>query len=437
MRLVPVLTAILVAATLFVVVLHRDALIAFANGASFDEAVAIARGEAPAPGDTTDETASADTDGAAEAKAAEADATDAGPKPVRVIALHSTAQVVDGAVLLRGETQAFRQVELRAETSGRMISNPLRKGASITAGEVICALDPGTREASLAEAEARLAEARAAIPTAKARVEEARAGLEEAKLNQNAAVKLAEGGYASDTRVASVNAAERSAEAAVASAESGLATVSASIQAAEASVAAATREIERLTIMAPFAGLLESDTAELGALLQTGGLCATIIQLDPIKLVAYIPETQVNRVSLGARAGARLATGGADIIGTVSFLSKSADPQTRTFLVEIEVPNPGLLIRDGQTVEIGIEAAGAQAHLLPQSALTLDDDGALGVRIVAADDTAKFVPVRLLRDTPRGVWVTGLAETADVIIIGQEYVVTGVPVLATFEEPTQ
>lgn len=435
MRLLPLLTAVLVAAILAVAIMYRGALVAFANGASFEEAVAIAEGSAPPPAAAEPDAAAAEPEPEAGAPAAAED--DTAPQPVSVVAMRSTATEVDGAVVLRGQTEAARQVELRAETSGRVISNPLRKGAEVQEGDLVCELDPGTREASLSEAQARLAEARASVPSSEARVEEAKAALEEALINQNAAQKLSEGGYASDTRVASANAAVRSAEAGIAAAESGLSTVSAAIQSAEAAVAAAEREIDRLTVEAPFGGLLESDAAEIGSLLQTGGLCATIIQLDPIKLVGYIPETEVDRVTTGARAGARLAAGAREVVGEVTFLSRSADPQTRTFRVEITVPNPDLSIRDGQTVEIGIEAEGAQAHLLPQSALTLDDDGTLGVRIVGADSMAEFVPIDVMRDTARGMWVTGLPDQADVIIIGQEYVVSGVPVAPTFQEPTQ
>ena len=436
MRLLPVLTAILVAAALAVAILYRDAMVAFANGASLEEAVAIAEGEAPPP--TAETTTAGSGPETAESGAADTSA-DAPPAPraIRVIAVRSTAREVDGAVTLRGETQAARQVELRAETSGRIVNDPLRKGTRVSEGDLLCELDTGTREATLAETEARLAEARASMPSAEARVEEAKAGLEEAEINQNAAVKLSEDGYASSTRVASARAGVRSAEAALATAQSGLSTVSAAIQGAEAAVAIAQREIDRLTISAPFSGLLESDTAELGSLLQNGGLCATIIQLDPIKLVGYLPESAVDRVSPGAPAMARLATGGQPITGQVSFLSRSADPQTRTFRVEIEVPNPDMAIRDGQTVEIGIEAAGARAHLLPQSALSLDDDGRLGVTVVKGGDTAEFTPVQIMRDTPQGVWLTGLSDEADVIVIGQEYVVSGVPVAPTYQEATQ
>ena len=257
-------------------------------------------------------------------------------------------------------------------------------------------------------------------------------------INFNAATKLAEDGFASETRVASTQAAVRSAEAAVAAAQSGLQSTEAGVESAEAAVASASREIERLTITAPFGGLLESDTAELGSLLQPGSLCATVIQLDPIRVVGFVPETEVGRVELGAPAAARLTTG-QEVTGTVAFLSRSADPQTRTFRVEINVPNPDLEIRDGQTAEIVIGAEGAKAHLVPQSALTLNDDGTLGVRTVDEDGIVGFSEIEILRDTTEGVWLSGLPEKANIITIGQEYVVQGVKVAPVFdqEEPAQ
>jgi multidrug efflux system membrane fusion protein len=161
-----------------------------------------------------------------------------------------------------------------------------------------------------------------------------------------------------------------------------------------------------------------------------------VIQLDPIKLVGFVPETQVDRVKVGARAGGRLTTG-QNVTGAVSFLGRSADQLTRTFRVEIEVPNPDLAIRDGQTAEIIIGAEGRTAHLVPQSALTLDDTGLLGVRLVDSSMQAKFQPVTLLRDDVRGVWLAGLPDEADIIIIGQEYVVDGVPVAPEYQDVVQ
>ena len=96
----------------------------------------------------------------------------------------------------------------------------------------------------------------------------------------------------------------------------------AAVQSADAGIAAAQTELDRLDIRAPFSGLLESDAAELGSLLQPGALCATVIQLNPIKMVGFVPEAEVDRVRLGAPAATRLASG-REVLGRVTFLSRS------------------------------------------------------------------------------------------------------------------
>ncbi|WP_424979130.1 efflux RND transporter periplasmic adaptor subunit [Leisingera sp. S232] len=371
MRIVPILTAVAVTASLYMVVIERDDLMAFARGEDAPEAEQATPATANGP-----------------------QLADAAESRVGVVAVHSKARSIGNAVILRGQTQAIRQVEVRAETTSTVISDPLRKGSHVQKGDLLCELDPGTRPSMLLQAQAQL---------------------KEAKINLTAASKLSKGGYASETRLASAEAAERSAQAAVATAE---------------------REISHLTITAPFDGLLESDTAELGSLLQPGSLCSTVIQLDTIKLVGYVPEAEVNKVTLGASAGAQLSNG-QEVQGKVTFLSRSADPATRTFEVEITVPNPDLSIRDGQTADIAISSAGSLAHKLPQSALTLNNQGQLGVRVVGSDSTVVFYPVKLLRDEADGVWLDGLPETADVIVVGQDFVTEGVAVAATYRETEQ
>ncbi|MEJ6397982.1 efflux RND transporter periplasmic adaptor subunit [Yoonia sp. 208BN28-4] len=423
MKLVPILTAILVSVALYLGVFERDRLLEFAQTSS----------PVTAPADTEAGDAP-DTDTAAASGTAEdAPSVEADGGVIRVVATHSTAQTIDSAVILRGRTEAARQVTVAAETSGLVVSEPLRKGAYVEADQELCSLDPGTREASLAEARARLAEAEGRVPEAQAAIAEANARIREAEVNVNAARQLSEGGFASETRLVSAEAVAEAAAAGLQRAQSGVASAQAGIEAAAAGVAAAEREIERLIVRAPFAGLLETDTAELGTLMQPGAACATIIQLDPIKLVGFVPEADVQKVTVGSPAAARL-TGGQELSGRVTFLSRSADETTRTFRVEVQVPNDDLTVRDGQTVEMIVASDGRRAHLLPQSALTLNDEGALGVRTIGPDNASVFMPVTLLRDTVDGVWLTDLPDTVDVILIGQEYVVDGVVVVPTFEE---
>ena len=410
MRIFSIITALLVTLALYLIVFERESLVAFATGETAPTADAK---------DVTEQSAPAASEPAEDKRV------------VSVVAMRSTAQPIDNAVLLRGRTEAARQVDVRAETSGLVRSEPLRKGSYVEEGQLLCEIAPGTRQIALSEAEARLPEAKARLPEAEGRVLEAEARLKEARINDNAAKQLSADGFASDVRVAGTQATVQSSLAAVETALAGVESARAGILAAEAAIAAAKNELGYLQITAPFAGLLETDTAELGSLMQLGGLCGTVIQLNPIKLVAFVPETEVAKVEVGARAGGR-TTAQQTVEGRVTFMSRSSDPETRTFRVEITVPNDDLNLRDGQTSEIIIGAEGQTAHLVPASSLTLNDEGDLGVQLATDDNKAAFAEVTILRDTSEGTWVTGLPAEASVIIVGQEYVTDGVEIKATY-----
>jgi len=165
MRIIPILTAVFVVSALYLLVFERDSVLNFAQTSS---------PTAPDTAPDADETAQADT---------QDDATDDTPDLVRVVAMASKAQDIDSAVILRGRTEAARDVQVAAETSGLVISEPISKGNYVDAGDVLCRLAPGTREARLAEARARLAEANGRVPEAQAAIAEAQARLREANLN--------------------------------------------------------------------------------------------------------------------------------------------------------------------------------------------------------------------------------------------------------------
>ena len=361
MRIFPLLTALAVTIALYLVIMERATLLSFAGVLADEAAEEAAAPEAPL---------------------------------VRVMAQRSRAQPMTSPVVLRGRTEARRQVEIRAETTGLVVSEPLRRGASISAGDPLCEIAPGVRKAALDEARARLSEA---------------------EINFRAASGLSERGFATDVRLANARAA---------------------LQSAQAGVDRAVEEMARLVMHAPFDGMLETDTAELGSLLQAGALCATLIQLDPIMLVGFATEAQIDLLEMGAPAGARLASG-REVLGQVSFIARSADPQTRTFRVDVTIPNADGGIRDGQSADILIQAQQQDAHLLPGSALTLNDAGELGLRLVDDDGLVSFAPARILRDTSDGVWLAGLPDEVGAITLGQEFTREGARVHVTWTDTTE
>ena len=177
-------------------------------------------------------------------------------------------------------------------------------------------------------------------------------------------------------------------------------------------------------IVAPFSGYLETLRVEEGDFLNTGAVCAALIDPDPMLIVADIAEKDIAQVELGAEASAKLISG-RYISGEVTFIASSADKNTRTFRVEISVDNKDRTIRDGVSAEIYIKGKQEAAHKISPAILSLNDQGKLGVRTVTADNRVEFKEINILEDTNSGMWVSGLGEEARIITLGQEYVFQG------------
>lgn len=318
-------------------------------------------------------------DAESKAVAAKGETAPEGPQLVRVLLVQEAAH--GDRVLVRGRTEAARSVVVRSETAGTVVAAPVAEGAWVRAGQVLCRLDVDARSASLAQA---------------------RAALQSEQLQLDASKRLAEKGFRSPTQVAQDQAQRDAASAGVRQAEIGL---------------------DQLNIRAPFSGVFDNRDAEVGAYLGPGQPCGTVLELNPILLVGAVSETEAGKVAQGAGATATLASG-ERISGRVRYVSRDADPQTRTYKVEIVAGNPNGRVRSGLSADIAIEAGRGSAHLVPVTALVLDSAGRQGVRYVRGD-TVGFAPVRVLEETPDGVWVTGLQGATQVIVVGQSFVSEG------------
>jgi multidrug efflux system membrane fusion protein len=311
------------------------------------------------------------------------------------------AQPWDIEVPLRGRTQAKASVGAVAETAGIVDTVHVTKGQTVKVGDLLCTLDQGTRAAAVAQAEAGM--------------EQANAGLVQAQSDYDTNAELREKGLAAPNTARQLEVALTSAKAAISSAQAGLDNAQA--------------ELERTEIHAKVAGVVQDPLVVAGAMLGMGQPCATIVQLDPMVFIGQVPEARIGLAKLGLEATIKTITD-QEVDGKVTFISATADPATRSFPVEIELPNADGAIRDGITATATVTMGTAPAHLLPQSVLTLNDDGVLGVSTVV-DGSVKFLPVTIASDTREGVWVLGLPLSVDIITVGQEYVVDGQAVDAT------
>ena len=177
-------------------------------------------------------------------------------------------------------------------------------------------------------------------------------------------------------------------------------------------------------VNAPFDGYLETFSVKEGDYLNTGAVCATIIDPDPMRLIGEVSEKEINFVKVGAKAVAELISG-KKVEGVVSFVSTSANKGTRTFRVEIDVKNSDRSIRDGVSAQIAIEGDTILAHKISPSILMLGEAGELGIRTVNEDNQVEFKKIDILEDSMEGIWITGLPKNTRIITVGQEYVFQG------------
>ncbi|TCT05415.1 multidrug efflux system membrane fusion protein [Tepidamorphus gemmatus] len=319
-------------------------------------------------------------------------------RPFRVRARTLTATERTATLSVRGRTEADQRVLLRAQTSGLIEDVLVRQGDPVKAGEVICRIEAGSREAHVLRAEAAVAQA---------------------ALDFEGASRLQDKGYAAEARVRAAKAA---------------------LDAARADLHERQLDLARTRIVAPFDGVVETRPAEIGMLLNVGDVCAEVVAHDPMLVVAQVSERDVGKLKPGMPGRARLVTG-QTVDGTLSYIAPSADPATRTFRIELSVPNPDGELRDGVTAELFIDTETALAHRFSPAILALDDSGVIGVRTIVDGNKVAFVPVHILGSEDGKVWVSGLPDSVTIITVGQNYVSDGETVEPVFEtaqnaEPT-
>ena len=182
-------------------------------------------------------------------------------------------------------------------------------------------------------------------------------------------------------------------------------------------------ELNRTEVKAPFSGYIES-IVKPGNFLDRGQICATIIDLDPIKFVAEVPEIQVSKVNIGQEAIIELITN-QRVTGNLTFVSKSASPKTKTFKIESEIVNSSGSIKDGVTATMTIRTDPVLAHRISPSILVLDDLGRIGIKVVNSNNVVEFSEVQIIEDLEEGLWISGLPDSVEIIIQGQGFVEDG------------
>lgn len=296
------------------------------------------------------------------------------------------------SVSLKGSTEPDREVTVRSETMGTVINAAIQEGQTVRQGALLCGLDVESRTARIAEAEAAVASAR---------------------LEHDAQSQLQEKGWTTSNRAAATKA---------------------TLDGAEAALAAAKIELTKTRITAPFNGVFETRTAELGDFLSVGAPCGRVVDLDPIIVAVDATEDQLGAIDANQRVDVEFATG-QTAVGNVRFVARTANRQTRTFRVEVEIANKDANIPAGLTASVKLGLGEVPAVLTTPATLVLHDDGRVGVRYVDTSNVVQFAEVQVVDDAPDGIWISGIPSGVNLLTAGQDFLKEGVevsPILIEF-----
>lgn len=302
-----------------------------------------------------------------------------------------------------GSVYADKSVTLGAEVGGRVSAVYVEVGDVVAEAKVLARLD-----------DERL---RIARSLARAEVDVARANLENAKRNAQRQVDLFK------DRVISEQVVE--------DAELQVDIYVGQLEMAEARLAAARRDRNDATIVSPIDGEVTRRHIEVGELIQPGDPLFDIANIEHVKVRIDVSEYEVTRIRKGQPAKIEVdGYPGVVFHGKVHTIGAEADPQTRTFPVEILVVNdrPEKLL-PGFIGRVQIQGRTFESAIFLQEEIVVERDGRF-TAFVVSDGTASARTLELgFRDRGRVLVVSGLEAGDNVVVSGQQSLRDGAEVL--------
>jgi len=299
----------------------------------------------------------------------------------KVQTTHFVTKKITKYLTLYGRSEANSRAVIRAEIAGKIISINANKGDYVARNKNIVNIEKGELAAQL---------------------KQAKASLLERELTYKAVKSLNDKGLQGRVRLAEENSLFLSAQ-----------TILAQLQLA----------LKRTRVVAPFNGILQQQFSDLGDYLQVGDPIFSLENVDPMVIRGDATEHYMGDLKLGSTVHATLLSG--EIIeGKISFIAAMADSDSSTFRVEAEFPNPEQKVLSGISAKLAIPLYQVEAIYVSPSALALDEQGNLGVKLVK-DGVVAFQGITLVETDNDGVWLSGFTGDVDIITLGQGFVKVG------------
>ncbi|HEA51261.1 efflux RND transporter periplasmic adaptor subunit [Marinobacter antarcticus] len=302
--------------------------------------------------------------------------------PARVQITTVNAQLYEPGLLLQGQLEPWNAVTVSARIAGTVETIKASLGDSVKAGDVLLTLSEDGRGAEVKRWQAR--------------------------------AKKLEADLAAARTLRSKNLAS----------QSDILDVESELAGARAELENAQLAVSHLRPVAPFAGVINDKDVEAGSLVQVGSALYELVRTDRLKAKGQVPQQSVAQVAPGQKVQVRPLDGEA-LNGVVTFVASAANPDTRSFAVEIAVENPERKRIAGGSANLRIALAELRATFISPAYLSLGDDGRPGVKYVDEQNRVVFRTVKLVSVSTEGAWVTGLPDQIRLITRGGGFVSEG------------
>lgn len=354
----------------------------------------------------------------------EAARTEASQAKAKVVVATAQRKDLVRRITLPGSLVGFKETTLYGKVTGYLRSISVDKGDTVRRGQTLAALEIPEMAKEIDQAEAAYQEAVASLNRSKAQAE-----LQSSTYQRYREVQSKEPGAISTQEVD-----EYRTKAEVARTE---------VKLAEAKIATARANRDRLIaldeysrITAPFSGVITARFVDPGAMIQAATSSnqpiLTIQQLCTVRVYVSVPERDVSFIHHGSEASLTTAAYPGKVFrAAVTRFAEALDPATRTMKTEIDILNPGHLLRPGMYADVTLELEKrAGALLVPDPALIVE--GQQRFVWVARDGAAHRVEVETGFDDGADVEIrSGLDGGEQVVVAGKENLAEGRPVEAS------
>jgi len=363
------------------------------------------------------------------------------PVPVQVRLPKQVTQQI--SVHASGEVEANVTALCAFQIAGRVSRVLVEEGQQVRKGQLLAELDPADYQNGYDAARAQAEQAAAVDQKAQAglrsqELEQARIDFAQQQDQYNRMKFLYEHKSMAANDFNKVEAAYKAAEQRYRMAQEGTRTedrqaVRAQSRAAVAQLHQAQKKLSDTHLVAPVAGLIGMKRIDVGNSVGSGTPVLSVLDLDPVKVRVAIPEAEIGKVRLGARAQVIIPSlGGQQFEGKVDAVGVAADAASRTYTVKIAVANKNHLLKAGMVAEARIFSdQQMNALTLPGDAVVRDAHGVTQVYVLDASRNRVYARRVEVGDVVGSEIAlrTGIAANDQAVIAGQQNVREGSPVL--------